>query len=230
MTQCLDMFGDHWSRRQHHAFSLLRSGISQRWALHLGPCETGLHIFAATLNAESWGSLQMHAWVSHTSADTHRCPLQQEPLDLPPCVFQVQTLLHKLQRLERLVFVRSLLYLHSCPKRARCPSLCGFEALTLQKWFQTITSLIRRDAFSDNISLPSFHRNWSLIGREKLHCWYWKTEAMAMSVNFGIKVHWLRPVSGQGSFFASGSQALQINGATALLLKADTCWDKWHWG
>ena len=30
----------------------------------------------------------MHAWVSHTSADTHRCPLHQEPLDLPLCVFK----------------------------------------------------------------------------------------------------------------------------------------------
>ena len=26
------------------------------------------------------------------------------------------------------------------------------------------------------------------------------------------------------------SQALQINGATAQLLQADTGWDKWHWG
>ena len=34
----------------------------------------------------------MHAWVSHTSADTHVWPLHREPLDLPPCVFQVQTL------------------------------------------------------------------------------------------------------------------------------------------
>ena len=75
----------------------------------------------------------MHAWVSYTSADTHCCRLRQETLDLLPGVFQVQTLRHKLQRLERVVFVRSLnLYLHNCPKRAPCSSLCGFEALTLQ--------------------------------------------------------------------------------------------------
>ena len=53
MTHCLDMLGDHWSQRQHHAFSLLHSGILQRWARYLGPCETGLHIFADTSNAES---------------------------------------------------------------------------------------------------------------------------------------------------------------------------------
>ena len=108
----------------------------------------------------------MHAWVSYTSADTHGCRLHQEPLDLLPGVFQAQTLRHKLQRLERVIFLRSLLYLHSCPKRAPCSSLCGFEALTLQadfKWFQTITKLIRRDTFSANISLPSFHKNWSLM-------------------------------------------------------------------
>ena len=118
----------------------------------------------------------------------------------------IQTLRHKLQRLERLVFVRSLLYLHSCPKRAPCSSLCEFEALSLQvdsKWFQTITSLIRKDAFSANISLPSFHKNWSLIGREKLHCWYWHNRAMAMSVKSCIEVHWLHLVSGQGSSSAS---------------------------
>ena len=53
MTHCLDMLGDHWSQRQHHAFCLLHSGILQRWARYLGPCETGLHIFADTSNAES---------------------------------------------------------------------------------------------------------------------------------------------------------------------------------
>ena len=155
----------------------------------------------------------MHAWVSYTSADAHCCRLRQEPLDLLPGVFQVQTLRHKLQRLERVVFVCSLnLYLHNCPKRAPCSSLCGFEALTLQvdsKWFQTITKVIRRDAFSANISLPSFHKNWSLIGPEKLHCWYWMKRAMAMSVKFYIEqhwVHWLRQVSGQGSCFASSSK------------------------
>ena len=147
----------------------------------------------------------MHAWVSYTSADTHCCRLRQEPLDLLPGVFQVQTLRHKLQRLERVVFVCSLnLYLHNCPKRAPCSSLCGFAALTLQvgsKWFQTITKVIRRDAFSANISLPSFHKNWSLIGREKLHCWYWMKRAMAMSVKF---VHWapLSPLIASG--FGSG--------------------------
>ena len=158
----------------------------------------------------------MHAWVSYTSADTHSCRLHQEPLDLLPSVFHVQTLRHKLQRLERVAFVRSLLYLHNCPKRAPCSSLCGFEALTLQvdsKWFQTTTKLIRRDAFSVNISLPSFQKNWSLIGREKLHCWYWKNRAMAMSVKFHIEVqwvHWLRQVSGQGSWFASGSIGVRL--------------------
>ena len=115
----------------------------------------------------------------------------------------IQALRHKLQRLERLVFVRSLLYLHSHPKRAPCSSFCKFEALSLQvdsKWFQTITSLIRKDAFStNNISLPSFHKNWSLIGREKLHCGYWHNRAMAMSVKSCIEVHWLHLVSGQGS-------------------------------
>ena len=136
----------------------------------------------------------MHAWVSYTSADTHGCRLHQEPLDLLPGIFHVQTLRHKLQRLERVVFVRSLLYLHSCPNWAPCSSLCRFEALTLKvdsKWFQTTTKLIRRDAFSANISLPSFHKNWSLIGWEKLHCWYWKnrdhayTTASAMSTRNG---------------------------------------------
>ena len=150
----------------------------------------------------------MHAWVSHTSADTHGCPLHQEPLDFPPGFFQayIQALRHKLQRLERLVFVRSLLYLHSCPKRAPCSSFCEFEALSLQvdsKWFQTIASLIRKDAFSANISRPSFHKNWSLIGGEKLHCWYWHNRAMAMSVKSCIEVHWLHLVSGQGSSSAS---------------------------
>ena len=72
----------------------------------------------------------MHAWVSYTSADTHGCRLHQEPLDLLPGVFQVQTLQHKLQRLERVIFVRSLLYLHSCPKRAPCSSL----SWTMQNW------------------------------------------------------------------------------------------------
>ena len=155
----------------------------------------------------------MHAWVSYTSADTHGCRLHQEPLDLLPGVFQAQTLRHKLQRPERVIFVRSFLYLHSCPKRVPCSSLCGFEALTLQvdfKWFQTITKLIRRDAFSANISLPSFHKNWSLIGREKLHCWYWKNRAMAMSVKFCIEVHSLRQVSGQGPWFASSSKTGSI--------------------
>ena len=74
----------------------------------------------------------MSPWVFHTSADTHGCPLHQEPLDLPPGVFQAQSWRHKLQRLERVVFVRSLSYLHSRPKRAPCSSLCGFEALPMQ--------------------------------------------------------------------------------------------------
>ena len=167
----------------------------------------------------------MHAYVSHTSADTHGWPLHQEPLDLPPGVFQVQTLRHKLQRLERLVFVRSLLYLHSRPKRVPCSSLCGLEALSMQagsKRFQTITSLIRRDAFSANISLPSFHKNWSLIGREKLHCWYWHNRAMAMSVKSCIKVHWLRQVSGQGSVFASSSSSSSKTGSIGVRLCLET--------
>ena len=116
----------------------------------------------------------------------------------------IQTLRHKLLRLERPVFVRSLLYLHSCPKRAPCSSFCEFEALSLQvdsKWFQTTTSLIRKDAFSTNISRPSFHRNWSLIGGEKLHCWYWHNRAIAMSVKSCIEVHWLHLVSGTRLIF-----------------------------
>ena len=86
----------------------------------------------------------MYAWVSHTSAETHGCPLHQEPLDLLLGVFQVQTLRHKIQRLERVVFVRSLLYLHNCPKRAPCSNLCRLEALTLKvdsKWFQHLGGL-----------------------------------------------------------------------------------------
>ena len=71
------------------------------------------------------------------------------------------------------------------------------------KHFQTITSLIWKDAFSANISLLSFHKNWSLIGRKKLHCWYWHNRAMAMSVKSCIEVHWLHLVSGQGSSSAS---------------------------
>ena len=41
---------DHLSPRQLHAFSLLHSGILQRWARYLGPCETGPHIFARYFN------------------------------------------------------------------------------------------------------------------------------------------------------------------------------------
>ena len=119
----------------------------------------------------------MHAWVSYTSADTHGCRLHQEPLDLLPGVFQVQTLRHKLQRLERIFFVRSLLYLHSCPKRAPGSSLCGLEALTLQvdfKWFQTITKLIRRDAFSANISPASARDERDILDHAKLVCTFWQ--------------------------------------------------------
>ena len=165
----------------------------------------------------------MHAWVSYTSADTHGCRLHQEPLDLLPGVFQVHTLRHKLQRLERVIFVRSLLYLHSCPKQAPCSSLCGFEVLTLKvdfKWFETTTKLMRRDAFSANISLPSFHKNWSLIGREKLHCWYWKNRAM--SVKFCI----------EGSCLASSSKTGSIG--VRLCLEALHCQslvvERWPWG
>ena len=153
-----------------------------------------------------------------TEALTRGCRLHQEPLDL----LQAETLRHKLHRLERVIFVRSLLNLHSCCKRALCSSLCGFQALALQvdsKWFQTITKLIRRDAFSANISLPSFHKNWSLIGREMLHCWYWKNRTMAMSVKFCIEVHWLRQVSGPGSLFAS---SLSKTGSLGVRLCLET--------
>ena len=122
----------------------------------------------------------------------------------------IQILRHKLQRLERLVFVRSLLYLHSCPKRAPCSSLCEFEALSLQAdstWFQTITSLIRKDAFSTNISLYhlSTKTGVSLDGKsctggiDTTEPWH----AMAMSVKSCIEVHWLHLVSGQRSSSAS---------------------------
>ena len=90
MTHCLYMLGDHWSRR-HDLCSLMHFSILQRWARYLGPCETGLHIFADTSNAQSYRSLHMHAWVSHASADTHGCPLHQDPLDFPPGFFQVYT-------------------------------------------------------------------------------------------------------------------------------------------
>ena len=95
----------------------------------------------------------MHAWVSYTSPDTHSCRLHQEPLDLLPGVFHVQTLRHKLQRLECMVFVRSLLYLpNGLPvlafadsKRSHC------------KWIpndsKPLLKLIRRDAFSANITI-----------------------------------------------------------------------------
>ena len=107
----------------------------------------------------------MHAWVSYTSADTHSCRLHQEPLDLLPGVFHVQTLRHKLHWLERVVFVRSILYLYNCPKQAPCSSLCGLEALTAFadskrshcKWIpndsKPLLKLIRRDAFSANITI-----------------------------------------------------------------------------
>ena len=35
--------------------------------------------------------LLAHAWVSHTSADTHGCPFHQEPLDFPQGFFQAYT-------------------------------------------------------------------------------------------------------------------------------------------
>ena len=206
MTHCLDMLVDHLSPRQLHAFSLLHSGILQRWARYLGPCETGLHIFADTSNAESLGSLHMHECLTQVLTRTVARFTKSCLISLRGSFKHIQTLRHKLQRLERLVFVRSLLYLHSSPKWAPCSGFCEFEALSLQAdstWFQTITSLIRKDAFSANISRPSFHKNWSLIGGEKLPCWYWHNRAMAMSVKSCVEVHWLHLVSGQGSSSAS---------------------------
>ena len=206
MTHCLDMLVDHLSPRQLHAFSLLHSGILQRWARYLGPCETGLHILADTSNAESLGSLHMHECLTQVLTRTVARFTKSRLISLRASFKYIQILPHKLQRLERLVFVRSLLYLHSSPERAPCSSFCEFEALLLQvdsKWFQTTTSLIRKDAFSANISRPSFHKNWSLIGGEKLPCWYWHNRAMAMSVKSCIEVHWLDLVSGQGSSSAS---------------------------
>ena len=181
---CLDL------QKQHHMHSACCIPASGRDECDIVDHAKLVCAFSQPLQMLSPKALCKRMHECLTQALMHGCRLHQEPLDLLPGVFQVQTLRHKLQRLERVIFVRSLLYLHSCPKRAPCSSLCGFEALTLQvdfKWFQTITKLIRRDAFSANISLASFHKNWSLIGREKLHCWYWKNRAMAMSVKI---LHW----------------------------------------
>ena len=133
----LDMLVDHLSPRQLHAFSLLHSGILQRWARYLGPCETGLHILADTSNAESLGSLHMHECLTQVLTRTVARFSKSRLISLRASFKYIQILRHKLQRLELLVFVRSLLYLHSSPERAPCSSFCEFEALSLQvdsKW------------------------------------------------------------------------------------------------
>ena len=128
-TQCLDMFGSPKTPSyMHSACCISASGRDERDILDNAKL---VCTFSQPLQMLSPKALlQMHAWVSYTSADTHGCRLHQEPLDLLPGVFQVQTLQHKLQRLERVIFVRSLLYLHSCPKRAPCSSL----SWTMQNW------------------------------------------------------------------------------------------------
>ena len=169
----------------------------------------------------------MHAWVSHTSADTHGCPLHQEPLDFLRASFK-----YKLcdTNSSDLSVWSSFAPFGICTAVPNGLPVLAFanskHSHSDSKWFQASTSLIRKDAFSTNSSLPSFHRNWSLIGREKSHCWYWHNRAMAMSVKSCIKVHWLHLVSGQAS--SSASKTCPIL-AWACAWERVTCVTASHW-
>ena len=85
--------------------------------------------------------------------------------------------------------------------------------------------LIAYDVHLHFVLLMLFWKIWSYLNPIPNSVQPMKTDKQAGL----IQVIWGGEIK-QSFLPLSGSQALQINGVIALLLKADTGWDKWHWG
>ena len=89
MTQCLNMLGDQGSPKQHHAFSLLHSGMaSRREERDILDHAKLVCTFSQPLQMLSLKALCkcmrecLTQVLTRTHTHTHGCPLHQKPLDL----------------------------------------------------------------------------------------------------------------------------------------------------
>ena len=82
-----------------------------------------------------------------------------------------------------------------------------------------------------DLALQNTNRSYGLIAKKRIsyklrsypsaNLWNPKLKAGVTEVHWSVEIK-------QPTLPLSDSQAVQINGATALLLQADTGWDKWH--